>query len=785
MSRTLVAGVCLLTSGVLLSGGSLHAQQSDGDGASQAVAATPVSLVAHQPDGEVEITLDGRIDEAVWQAAIPISDFTQQEPIEGAQPSERTEIRVVFDEDNLYIGAIIYDDPEGILAFQRERDAGLGTDDRFMWILDTFLDGRTGYFFEINAAGLMGDGVIGSGGGGRGGGGGGGGGGTNKAWDGIWEARTFIRPDGWSAEIQIPFRTLNFNPNQSEWGINFQRTIRRKNEEILWRGYLRNEGLRSPVFAGRLTGLGGMSQGLGLEAVPSSVLSWRNTPSDVPTAAEPDLSPNTFPADVSLDLNYSLTSSLRASVSLNTDFAEVESDQRRVNLTRFAIRFPEQRDFFLEGSGVFAFAPNGGPSPFYSRAIGINDGQQVPINYGTRLTGQTGPFEVGFYHIGTGQLNYFDSDDAVDATIPRESFTVARVKRQFFEQSAFGAIYTRRATAQDPAGLAPIDRHTAGVDLSLKTRYFLGNKNLEVSGYLVANTNPLSTEDPEYADLSFGNLSSWGARVGYPNDIWNGHVSYRDFGDEFDPAVGFVTRNNFRRVNSRVQFSPRVPGISWLRDMNHQVQLSTQKTIDTGILEEREWQFTVLGLNFESGDRINFDANHRFEYLDESFEISDGVMVDPGEYSNWEYQVGGQTAGRRRLSVRGSLGRSGFWDGDRTRTEARVTLQPNPGVSLSTNFEYNSVDLPGGSFTASLYEVSGDWNPSPWVSITNQLQYDDQSELVGLFARLRWIVKPGNDVYFVYSHNWQYLSLLASPNQRELITLSRGGSVKVNYTYRF
>ena len=246
--------------------------------------------------GDIDINLDGRIDEAVWATATPITDFRQQEPVEGAEPSERTEIRVVFDEDNLYIGAIIYDDPEGVLAFQRQRDAPLSTDDRFMWILDTFLDGRTGYFFEINAAGLMGDGIISGGGGGGFGGGRGFGGGTSKAWDGIWEVRTAMRPDGWSAEIQIPFRTLNFDPNQSEWGINFQRTIRRKNEEILWRGYRRSEGLRSPVYAGCLTGLQNMSQG----ARPSAVANWRNVPAD-PVR-------NTYPTDVSLDVNYSVTS---------------------------------------------------------------------------------------------------------------------------------------------------------------------------------------------------------------------------------------------------------------------------------------------------------------------------------------------------------------------------------------------------------------------------------------------------------------------------------------------
>ena len=264
---TAIVSIAIQLSALL--GSAASAQQSSGPPPNGASATAPVDLDAYRLTESVDITLDGRVDEAVWANATPITDFTQQEPVEGGVPSEETEVRVVFDEDNLYIAAIIYDDPEGVLAYQRERDAFLNTDDSFQWILDTFLDGRTGYFFEINAAGLMGDGILrgsGGGGGNRGGFGFGGGGGTNKAWDGIWEARTQMRPDGWSAEIRIPFRTLNFDPNLDEWGINFQRTIRRKNEEILWRGHRRREGLRNPIFAGRLTGLSGLSQGLGLES---------------------------------------------------------------------------------------------------------------------------------------------------------------------------------------------------------------------------------------------------------------------------------------------------------------------------------------------------------------------------------------------------------------------------------------------------------------------------------------------------------------------------------------
>ena len=716
------------------------------------------------------IDLDGRISEEIWESADPISDFTQQDPMEGGAPSYPTEIRVLYDEDNLYIGAIVYDDPNEVLAYQRERDAGLGTDDRFMWILDTFQDGRTGYFFEINAAGLMGDGVMGGGGGGRGGGGGGGGGGVNKSWNGIWEARTAMRPDGWSAEIRIPFRTLNFDPQASSWGINFQRTIRRFNEEILWRGWRRNEGLFRPIYAGELTGLQNLSQGLGLEAIPSTIAGWRTTPGNA--------DPTTYPRDLSMDVNYSITPSLRASLSVNTDFAEVESDQRRVNLTRFSQRFPERRGFFLEGAGIFSFAPRSGPSPFFSRNIGLRSGQPIPIDLASRVTGQIGDFEIGFVQAETSDLTFF-SESAGDQFLPAESFTVGRVRRRIFEQSSVGVIYTRRSTEVDADNFAQEDRHTAGMDLSMATRSFFGDNNAELEAFVVWNSNPDATQD-----LGFRDLSAHGFRINFPNDLWSGHISYREFGDDYRPALGFVTRNDFRRIEPRIGFSPRPEGISWIRKLDFSAQFRNLTELGTGVLEEREWRFNLLGVDFNSGDNFDFTATRTFEFLDNGFEISDGVDIAAGDYTNWEYSIRGSTTGRRKVSLFANATMGGFWNGDRKSVGGRLTFRPNPGVSLSTNFQHNDVTLPQGDFTADLYELEGQWNPSPWVSWTSQVQYDDQSALVGLFARLRWIVKPGNDIYLVYTHNWQNLGpgLL---DDRELITLSRGGSVKMSYTYRF
>ena len=300
----------------------------------------PKSMRAYKIETS-ELVLDGKLDELFWEKIPGNEGFLMREPVEGGFPSERTVVKVAYDASSLIIGAIMYDnDPAGIKSYQKRRDAELDTDDIFRWILDTYLDGRNAYYFEINPAGLIGDGLLTTGHGTT----------INKAWDGIWRPWTYIGDFGWSVEIRIPFRSLNFNPSVDSWGINFERTIRRKNEVVLWTGHKRNQGLR-PQDAGRLTGLTNLSQGLGLEVVPYGKLeSIREEVEDA----------EGYQTDTKLtggfNINYNLTPGLKASFTLNTDFAETEVDNRQINLTRFPLFFPERRDFFLEGSSIYQFA---------------------------------------------------------------------------------------------------------------------------------------------------------------------------------------------------------------------------------------------------------------------------------------------------------------------------------------------------------------------------------------------------------------------------------------------
>ncbi len=712
------------------------------------------------PDG-MQIRIDGHLNDAAWALARPITELRQEEPVEGGEPSEATEIRILYDGHALYIGGMFWDsDPSGILAHQLQRNAGLGTDDRFMWILDTFRDGRTGYFFEINPAGLMGDGLIG---------GGGMGGGVNKRWDGIWEVRTQILEDGWSAEIRIPFSTLNFDVNLDTWGINFQRTIRRRSEEMRWSGWRRNESLTRPASAGELRGLAGISQGVGVQVTPYVVTSGAQNV-NAGESWEGD-------AKTGLDLNYSLTPSLRVGVTVNTDFAEVEVDQRRVNLTRFPLRFPEQREFFLEGSGVFSF---NWADPFFSRRIGLVQGQEVPIRYGARLAGQVGRYELGFYQIRTGESRLAGMEDG--ALWPSEDFTVGRVRRSIFNQSHVGAVYTRRSSDFSPEGTELADRQTIGADFNLYTSQALGRYNAQFEGFMIFHTDPVV----DGGGLWSAERRARGYRWSLPNDVIRLHSSYRDFGTAWDPAVGFAQRRGFRRHQPTLTFAPRPGWWGAVRQTEHQLAFEYLTDMDNRLLS-RSFDFTFVQLNFESGDRLSFEGGTEFERLDQPFTIhgsgESAVVISPGDYTSWSWSVGARSAGRRTVSGAVDLSRSEFWEGTRTEMQFETTVRPRRGVSLSPQYQRNEVRLPQGEFETNLVRLSGSWNLSPLASLTGNVQYDDVSQVVGLFARARWIVRPGSDIYLVWTHNW--LNEVPRLLDREFTTLSRGGAMKVNYSYRF
>ena len=713
----------------------------------------PRTIIATRLDTGDSIDVDGRLDEAIWARTPPAGDFIQIDPNNGQPATDRTEVRIAFDSDALYLGVTAYDsEPETIVGKQRRRDEALCSDDKIRWTIDTFLDARTGYFFEMNPEGAMADALMGNTG-------------QNRAWDGVWTGRARRSEIGWTLEVQLPFRTFNFNPNSDTWGFNIERTVHRHNEVSIWMGWVRNQGLQRMANAGRITGISNVTQGRGLDIKPYGLLSATESPGRGRAGFDRT-------ANAGIDLFFNPSPTVRTNLTVNTDFAQVEVDQRQVNLTRFSLFFPERRDFFLDGATFLDFVSDtssqnfgggGGDQviPFFSRRIGLGaNGTPQKIDFGTKMTGQLGRHDVGVLHVRTG-----DDDDA---SMIGEDFTVARVKRRLLRQSYLGGLYTRR----DARGDGLDEQNTVGVDFRLATSTFLGSQNLSLTGWGLHATRPR----PEAS----GRTSVYGMTLEYPNDLWNASVGAREIQPGFEPAVGFVNRVAYRKYTPALNFAPRPRNHPYIRRFEFGVNSDTVTDLKNDLLE-RSITFQLFEMQFHSADNFGVELLPTYERLDAPFAISRSITLPAGnEYNYTRLQLRGQTANNRTLSINARFETGGFYSGDRHQTVVGLNVRARPGYFLYLNSEWNQVDLAEGSFSSNVYRVIGEAQFSPFVTLVNNIQYDTQSAVLGWQSRFRWIVTPGNDVYVVYTHNW-----LDDPLLSRFSTLDKRFASKVLYTYRF
>lgn len=694
--------------------------------------------------------IDGRLDEPIWNTAPSIENFLQTEPVEGGQPSERTVIYLLVDSDNLYIGIRCFDSSPGeILGNVFARDADLDPDDRVEIVLDTFFDRRSAYFFEIGPGGAKGDGLV-EGNGDR----------FTPEWDGIWKGKATIDDQGWAAELAIPAKTIGLAGDHSRFGFNARRHIRRKNEIVKWVAPVRSIGLFQVANAGIIEGLEVLDPGLGIDFKPYVTARWdRNALTE-----ESD-----FDADAGFDLSYRITKELKATLTVNTDFAEAEVDERVVNLTRFPTFFPEQRDFFLQDAGIFAFGGlRRSPIPFFSRRIGLSaSGEKVPILTGLKVSGRIDDFNVGFL------TTYMD--DAVGSTpstsVDARVLSVARVKYNVLEQSQIGVI----ATWGDPRSNG--DNGVLGVDFQYRTNDFLGDRNLQIDAYWESSRDvPVSGETERAA---------WGHAFGlvfrYPNDIWSWFVGYYETGQNFRPALGFVRRGGTRHLLANFDWRPR-PGGGVIRRYEFGVGTDVFWSIPQNDFESANIDLDFFGILFESGDRISASLNGDYENLFDPFTISDGITIAPGGYHFVTGRISGRTSDRRVVS--GSLGLSygSFYTGTRLRLDSRIEWRAAPGIAISSEFDVNDITLDEGSFTTRLARLRVAWDFGPDLSWSNFVQWDDVSDSLGVNSRVRWIVQPGDDVFVVVNQGL----ITADENDRLRFRASATEiSVKVGFTFRF
>ncbi len=650
------------------------------------------------------LVLDGQIDETDWQLAPAVTDFAQAEPSPGAPPSAVTEARILYDATHLYIAVRAHDPlPKAITARQLQRDAELDYDDHFTLVLGPFANARDGYLFRINPLGAQQDGLIFDGAE------------LRADWDGLWRAETAVDADGWTAEIAIPFSTLSLDPTIDAWRFNMERRIARDNERIRWRGARAELEVSALQVAGRLSGLNDLRRGYGIRIKPSLSLT--------PTydAVSDNLSLKLEP---SLDAFYQYSPSSTLAMTLNTDFADTEIDERRVNLTRFPLFFPEKRDFFLQDAGLFEFAGiEESPLPFFSRRIGIDSaGDPVNLNAGIKLTGRSGRYDYGLL---TTQV-----DRSLDA--PQKVLSVARAKANLTSTTSLGII----ATDGDPARDA--DSRLYGADARFRTDAFRGKKRtLDIGAW------GQQTESEGLADGA-----AYGVFLDYPNPGWIGNVSFTHIDPGYRPALGFVFETDLRESDGEFGYWKILrSGADIIPQFDWNVRLTSDNRFLSSTLNPEVY------LENRYGDYLFPELFIEREHLPEDFEIVPGITIPAGDYEYLRPLVQYGSSQDRAVSVEGYVACCEFYDGTRRDLAVNVLWNPDPGFGFGLGSEFNDLDLPGGEFFVQVYSLAADWRFSHRLTLNNVLQYDNVSDGIGFNSRMRFRFAPGGDLFVVLNHN--------------------------------
>ena len=664
--------------------------------------------------------LDGNLQDEVWKQAAPFTGFKMVFPNPGTEPTERTELRIVFDSANLYIGVYCYDSVPSKISGNSMVHDGIGegkADDVVRILLDPFQDKRNAYVFIINARGGRSEGLAS-------------GQSVSLNWDGIWDGKSRLQPDGWSTEMKVPFKTISFKPDLASWGINVERYIARKQETDRLSGTTRNSFFYNPMEAAALEGIGGVKQGLGLTFRPYGLVSGSKD-SVAGTSA-------TWKLDGGFDLYKSFTPNFIGAISYNTDFAETEVDDRRINLTRFPLYFPEKRTFFLEGSEIFNFG-GGGENfyPFFSRRIGLYGESQIPVAFGTKLFGKLGNTNLSILDVKTRAF----ADDSLSLSLPSENFIAARVSQNFLAESKVGVIFTNGS----PTG----EKNTlAGFDLTYKTSRLLGNQNFLAGGWYIYNWNTMTT----------GKHQAYGFRLDFPNDLWDMNGSYSYYGDAFTPGMGFLERADVQSLNLGFAFQPRPEKGTLIGNLVRQFffELEGEFYWDLlGKLETRRIFTAPLNLRTESGEHIEFNVIPTRDVLPYDFEIAPGVVIPKGPYNYLSYRAELNSATFRPWTFDLSWHFGQFYSGHYDDATIGFGFKLKGYVSLTLSAELVRGRLPQGNFNENVYQLKADFFFSPDLGLMNYIQYDDVSKTLGANIRFRWQLLPGNEIYLVYTKNWE------------------------------
>ena len=710
-------------------------------------------------------SLDGVLNEPVYEQTAPVGEFIQQQPNEGESATERTDAWIFFDDEHVYVAARLWDsapEDQWIANVMRRDSFQIINNDTFGVVFDTFYDRRNAVAFMINPIGGVFDMEIGDEVN------------FNNDWNPVWDVRTGRFDGGWTVEMQVPFKSLRYKQGTSQvWGMQLERRVRRKNEasHLTPVPISARPGIARVSAAGTLVGLEVPALGTRFEFKPYGIGS---TTTD--QTADPPFS-NDGDGDWGVDAKWGVTQNLTADFTYNTDFAQVEVDEQQVNLTRFNLFFPEKREFFLEGRGIFDFgsgprelgrSPGGGgarnagppgsgggasnvPTIFFSRRIGLDEGQTVSILGGARLTGKVGPMNVGVLNIQT--------DDAPAVGAMTTNFTVIRLKQDILRRSRIGGIYTRRSVSLEGDG----SNEAYGLDGA-----FSFYDNVNFNGYYSRTRTPgLEGDDTSYQSA-----------FTYDGDLYGVQVDHLLVGEHFNPEVGFLRRDDFRRTFVSAQYSPRPRSIEAVRQFTLGGSLDYIEN-GAGQVETRTAQLR-FNTEFENSDRLFVDVQRNYELLAEPFEITSDVAIPVGGYGFQDVFLSYQMGGQRRVSGTAFVQRGGFFSGDITAFGYRQgQVEISPKLSVEPSVSINRIDLPEGRFTATLATARLTYSFTPRMFFSGLVQYNSTADQLGSNLRFRWEYQPGSELFIVYNDQ-RNTGLRGAPTLE-----TRAFVVKITRLFRF
>ncbi len=722
----------------------------------------PPALVVGKLDTTAEApVIDGRVNEAVWQTVPPYSTFTQQDPIEGAPASERTEVRVLVGKGNLYVSIIAFDsDPSKIIVSQARRDASLTETDSIVMVLDTFNDNQNAFVFGTNPLGIEYDGQVAregqssgvsfGGGGGAGGSQRGGISAFNPNWDGDWTVRSQITDRGWETEMAIPLKTLRYQTGTNQtWGFNVLRNIRHKNEQVYLAPIPRGFDIYRVSLAAKMSGLD-LPARRDIKLIPYALGSV-NKDFTRTTGDKVDKK-----GDVGLDVKWGIRPNLTFDATINTDFAQVEADEEQVNLTRFDLFFPEKRPFFLENASTFQFGQPQSIDLFFTRRVGLSStGVPIDILGGARLSGKLGGWNVGVLDI---QTNEAENAAGTQVVGPANNFSVLRVQREV-GRSSYGAIFVNR---QGTGSFSPAEDHNRayGVDANIQI-----SPSQRISTFL-ARTDSAGVNGSDYAGRAFYNFT---------NNLWQISGGYSQVGETFNPEVGFLPRRGYRRPEFRAFFQPQPKKIKWIRRFAPHVSHNAYYGFDDK-LQTSMTHIHPLEVQPAQGGRFGWFFDRNRDNLTAPFLVfnRDGrrVTIPVGEY-DWVqhgFEYFHNPSARVTGTIRYRIGH--YYDGDFNGVEINSDYRITPQMTASVGWTHQDIKLPYGNFVNNLVPIKANYSFTTLANISALLQYNGQTGQFSSNVRLALLNRSGTGLFVVFNDRRDLLS------STSLETLGRSFVVK-------